>query len=77
MNLVYYQDNRRGSRDRWRSDKHRQDAHVLRASPTGGAASWSGRGWALIVQRERPRTPIRDSMEGNRFSPQLELDSGW
>ena len=42
MNLVYYQDNRRGSRDRWRSDKHRQDAHVLGALLTGGADRGAG-----------------------------------
>ena len=34
----------------------------IRSGPIG-RDRWQGRGWALIVQRERPRTPIRDSME--------------
>jgi len=34
-----------------------------------------GRGWTLTVQCEMPRTPTRDLMEGNSFSPQFELDS--
>jgi predicted DNA-binding protein (UPF0251 family) len=73
MNLVYYQDKSieevakivpsRQTLSRCACSTRRQLAELLRKARVDG----------LIVQREIPRTPIRDLMEGNSFSPQTEF----
>jgi hypothetical protein len=55
---------------------HGRDADVLRASPNWQSCFVKRTSMGFDCAARNARTPIRDSVEGNSFSPQLELDSG-